>query len=232
VVNHFIPLGYAVYSLDQIGHGRSAGERVLVRDFSDFTITLKKYLDLIDIWQPETPIFLIGHSMGGLIVPSYLVDYQDELSGAIISAPFVKIPDYLNALTVIGGRILSLIFPKAGLVGVDAEGVSKDPAVVEAYENDPLVYRGKTSARLGAEMLKEMDRLKRHGSRINLPILTLQGKEDRLVDPSGASYLNYLVGSKDKVLKEYNGLHHEIFNEPEREMVFKDVEVWLEAHLV
>ena len=231
LVNHFVPLGYAVYGLDHLGHGKSSGERVLVKEFSDYTVTLKKYLDLVDIWQPEIPVFLVGHSLGGLIVPIYLLDHQDELSGAIVSGPGVKIPEYVNSVTIMMGRILSGILPRFGLMALEAESVSKDPAVVEAYVNDPLVYRGKTTARLGAEMLKAINRLKKQGNKINLPILILQGKEDSMVDHDCSSYLYYLVGSKDKVLKQYDGLYHEVFNEPEREMVFQDVQAWLEAHL-
>jgi len=103
--------------------------------------------------------------------------------------------------------------------------------VVDAYVNDPLVYRGKTTARLGAELLKAMQRVSAEASKITLPILIIQGGADRLIDPSGAQILHDRVGSKDKAIKVYNGLYHEVINEPEHDQVLSHVAVWLSAHL-
>ncbi len=231
VVNYFVPRGYAVYGLDHLGHGQSEGERVFVQKFEDFTITLKKYFDMVDIWQPGIPVFLVGHSMGGWIGEYYLLDHQDELDGAVLSGAGPKIPDNISKTTIFLGKLLSILIPKMGLMPIDASAVSKDPTVVEAYVNDPLVYTGKTTARLAAEMMKAMQRVTDQARKINLPILILQGDQDRLVDPSGAEMLFERVGSKDKTLKMYEGLYHEVFNEPERDQVLKDMEVWLEAHL-
>jgi alpha-beta hydrolase superfamily lysophospholipase len=231
VVNHFLPLGYAVYGLDHPGHGRSQGSRTFVEHFDDFIVTLKKFFDLVDIWQPGLPVFLLGHSMGGLIGAVYFLDHQDELAGAILSGPAVKIPSYITPMTVFIGKLLSWLVPKFGLVQVDASGVSKDPIVVEAYENDPLVYRGKTTARIGAELLNALNHLSRRAAEIRLPLLILQGSEDSLVDLEGGQYLYDRVSSEDKTLKIYEGLYHEVYNEPEHDQVLRDVQVWLEAHL-
>jgi len=84
VVNHFVPLGYAVYGIDHLGHGKSDGKRVYVERFNDYTNTLKVYFDMIHGWQPDKPIFLVGHSMGGLISAVYLLDHQAELAGAVL----------------------------------------------------------------------------------------------------------------------------------------------------
>ena len=231
VVNYFVPRGYAVYGLEHLGHGKSEGERVFVERFEDFTITLKKYFDMVDIWQPGIPVFLVGHSLGGLIGTNYLLDHQDELDGAVLSGPGVKIPDNISQTTILLGKLFSSLLPKYRLIQLDATAVSKDPAVVDAYVNDPLVYTGKTTARLAAEMLKAMQRVTEQVARINLPILILQGGEDKLVDPDGAEMLYDRVSSQDKTLKMYDGLFHEVFNEPERDQVLKDMEVWLEGHL-
>jgi len=215
VVNFLVPSGYAVYGIDHIGHGKSGGKRAYVRRFQDYTITLKKYFDMIRKWHPEKPIFLIGHSMGGLIGTAYLLEHQDELVGAVLSGPGVKVPDHISQAVIFTGKILSIIMPKAGIVQLDAEGVSRDPAVVDAYINDPLVYTGKTTARLGAELLKAMQYVTDQASNIKLPIMIVQGSDDKLVDPSGARLLYDLAGSKDKTIKIYDGLYHEVFNEPE-----------------
>jgi acylglycerol lipase len=231
VVNHLVPSGYAVYGLDHIGHGKSDGERVYVERFQDYTTTLKKYFDMIRKWQPEKAIFLIGHSMGGLISAEYLLEHQGELSGAVLSGPGIKVPDNISQATIFVGKLLSIIMPKAGLIQLDAEGVSRDPKVVDAYINDPLVYTGKTTARLCAELLKTTQRVTDQATKIRLPIMIVQGSGDKLVDPSGAQLLYDLVGSGDKMIKIYDSFYHEVFNEPEHEQVLNDVNKWLETHL-
>ncbi len=231
VVNFLVPSGYAVYGIDHIGHGKSHGKRVYVKRFQDYTKPLKNYFNMIREWQPEKPIFLIGHSMGGLISAAYLLEHQDELSGAVLSGPGIKVPDNISQAIIFVGKMLSIITPKAGLIQMDAEGVSRDPAVVDAYVNDPLVYTGKITARLGAELLKAMQYVTDQAPKIRLPIMIVQGSDDKLVDPSGAQLLYDLVSSKDKTIKIYNGFYHEVFNEPEHEQVLNDVKTWIEAHL-
>jgi alpha-beta hydrolase superfamily lysophospholipase len=231
VVNFLVLSGYAVYGIDHIGHGKSHGKRVYVKRFQDYTKTLKNYFDMIREWQPEKPIFLIGHSMGGLISAAYLLEHQDELSGAVLSGPGIKVPDNISQAIIFVGKILSIITPKAGLIQLDAEGVSRDRAVVDAYVNDPLVYTGKITARLGAELLKAMQYVTDQAPKIRLPIMIVQGSDDKLVDPSGAQLLYDLVSSKDKTIKIYNGFYHEVFNEPEHDQVLNDVKTWIEAHL-
>ena len=103
--------------------------------------------------------------------------------------------------------------------------------MVQAYVNDPLVYTGKTTARLAAELLKAMERVPTEAGRITLPVLIVQGGEDRLVDPDGARTLYEKIGSPDKTLKIYEGLYHEVFNEPEHEKVLAHVKAWIDSRL-
>ena len=231
VVNHFVPAGYAVYGVDHIGHGRSDGDRVYVDRFQDYIATLKRYVDMIHDWQPDKPIFLIGHSMGGLIGAAYLLEHQQELSGAVLSGPGIKVPDNISRTVIFMGKILSKILPKVGILRLDSNGVSRDPAVVDAYVNDPLVYTGKVTARLGAEMLKTMQDVTNSASRINLPLTIVQGGNDMLIDPGGAQLLYDSVSSEDKAIKIYEGFYHEVFNDPGHEQVLNDVWKWIEAHL-
>ena len=231
VVNHFVPLGYAVYGFDHVGHGKSDGARAHVEHFEDYAHTLKSYCDMVRQWQPKLPIYLIGHSLGGAISVLYLFDYQDQVAGAVLSGPAVKVPDNISPATIFIGKILSALVPKIGLVGLDAEGVSRDPKVVQAYVNDPLVYTGKMSARFGAEYLRTMKHITAEASKITLPILILQGGADKLVDPEGAKMLYEAVSSTDKTIKMYEELYHEVFNEPEHAQVLSDVEAWLNNHL-
>jgi len=230
-VDRFVPLGYAVYGLDHLGHGKSGGEREVIDRFTDFTDTLKIYYEMVKGWQPGKPIFILGHSMGGLITCHYLLDHQADFKGAIISAPAIKVGEGITSLTIIMGKLLSRIAPKTGVLALDVTAISHDPVVVKAYADDPLVFHDKTPARLAAESLKAMMRVTTETDKITLPFIVIQGGEDKIVDPGGAQMLYDKAGSKDKTLKIYQGLYHEVHNEPEREVMFKDLESWLAAHV-
>jgi alpha-beta hydrolase superfamily lysophospholipase len=231
VVNYFVPLGYAVYGLDHIGHGKSEGTREYVERFEDYTDTLTVFYNLVRGWQPGKSIFLLGHSMGGLIAPYYLLDHQGDFKGAVISAPPIKVSKSISPATIMLGKILSVLLPRVGLIPLYANAVSRDPEVVKAYLNDPLVFHGKTPARTAAELLRVILRLTAEADKITLPFITLQGSEDKIIDPGSAQMLYDKAGSKDKTIKVYEGLYHEVFNEPERARVLKDVENWLAAHV-
>ncbi len=231
IVNHFVPLGYAVYGIDHLGHGKSNGMRVYVERFKDYTNTLKIYFDMIRRWQPEKPIFLVGHSMGGLISAVYLLDHQSELTGAVLSGAAGKVPHHITPVILAVGKMLSALMPRFGMLGLEVDGLSRDPAVVQAYISDPLVHKGKITARLAAEMLKAMQRVSAEATKITLPIMVVQGSADRLVDPAGAQMLYDAVSSADKEIRIYDGFYHEVFNEPEHDEVLRDVEIWLAAHL-
>ena len=227
VVNHFVPLGYAVYGFDNIGHGKSGGGREQVVRFEDLTAPLATYYTMVKSWQPDKPIFILGHSLGGLIECYYLLDHQEDFKGAIISAPSIAIGEGITTTTIAMAKVLSVIAPKAGVMKLDANMISRDPEVVKAYVNDPLVFHGKMPARLAAEMLKAMLRVTAEADKITLPLIVVQGSEDKIVDPGGAQMLYNQAGSRDKTLKVYEGLYHEVHNEPERSTMFKDVEAWL-----
>ncbi len=231
LIGHFVPRGYAIYGMDHVGHGKSDGARAHLERFNDFVVPLRTYFGMVRGWQAAAPIFLVGHSLGALIGASYLLDHQEGLHGAILSGPAVRIPDHISPAIILAGRVLSVLVPGIGILGLDACGLSRDPAVVAAYVDDPLVFRGKATARLGAEMLYAMQRITAEAKRIRLPVLILQGGADKLVDPAGARQLHDLIGSVDKTLKVYDGLYHEVYNEPERSQVLCDVESWLEKRL-
>ncbi|MGD8458181.1 MAG: lysophospholipase [Anaerolineales bacterium] len=231
IVEQFVPSGYAVYGFDLVGHGKSGGGREVVQRFEDYTDTLKTFYQMVAEWQAGKPIFLLGHSMGGTIASFYLLDHQEDFDGAIISAALVKVGDSVSKTTIFMGKILSKIAPKVGVLVLEVEGISRDPKVVEAYINDPLVFHGKTPARLGAELLSAMIRITAEADKIRLPIIIVQGEEDILVEPSGAQMLYDKVSSVDKTLKIYDGMYHEVFNEPDRARVLKDVGAWLDTQL-
>jgi len=115
LVNSLVPLGYAIYSWDHLGHGRSDGPRKYIDQFSDFTDVMAMAFAQVKENHPTLPIFLLGHSMGGLISVNYLLDHQSDFAGALLSAPAIKPKGGVNPLTKLGGKILSILFPKLGL---------------------------------------------------------------------------------------------------------------------
>jgi alpha-beta hydrolase superfamily lysophospholipase len=227
---YLVDHGYAVYSLDFPGHGKSDGLRSYIDSYLDFINIMRIYLEMIQSWQPDVPIYLLGHSMGGLFSALFLTDSSHGINGAILSGSLVQVPEYVSPFTVKVGQILSSILPKVRLVEIDKEGLCKDPAVVQAYKDDPLVYNGKTTARISNEINEAITQLEKKGSDINQPLLVLHGGDDRVCDPAWSQYLIDLVSSPDKHLIIYDGLYHEIYNEPEAETVFIDVLNWLEEH--
>ena len=231
LVNYFVPRGYGVYGYDQRGHGKSDGLRGYVDRFSYFVDDLDIFLRLVHSRHHDVKTFLVGHSIGGTIATAYAILHQDEFDGLILTGATLSTPTDVAASSIFAARILSLILPKVGLYVIDAEGISRDKSVVNAYVHDPLVYRGKIRARLGVEFIEAMGTVKRQISEIHLPILVMHGAADRLSDPKGSAMLYQKASSADKLLKVYEGYYHEIFNEPGREQVLADVESWLKAHI-
>ncbi len=224
--------GYGVYGLDFPGHGKSDGLRSYVDSYLDFINPMERSLDMIRDWQPGLPVFFLGHSMGGLLGAAYLADHPHRVNGAILSGSLVKVPDYVSDFTLQIGKILSNILPKFRIVAIDIEGLSRDPAVVQAYIDDPLVFKGKTTTRISNEINYAIELVEKRGPAITDPLLILHGGADRVCDPSWSQYIYDLVSSPDKQLIIYDGLYHEIYNEPEAETVYDDVINWLDEHTV
>jgi alpha-beta hydrolase superfamily lysophospholipase len=233
LVQYFASRGFAIYGYDLPGHGRSEGTRTYINDFQEYTDTHQTYTRKVKAWQPEIPIFLYGHSLGTLISLTVLPDHQTDFRGAVFSGALFTIPKGTSPLLVSMGKIFSKLLPKLRMLPINVEGISRNPQVIHDYREDPLVFQGKTTARLGAEILKAMQHAQNRVSEISLPTLILQGSEDRLVDPQGADELYRMLSSPDKTLKIYQGYYHELHNEPEaeRKKVFQDIEIWLDRHL-
>jgi alpha-beta hydrolase superfamily lysophospholipase len=223
--------GIAVYAVDHWGHGQSDGKPGFVPRFSAYTDGMELLLAMAQRRLPGLPLFLVGHSMGGLIAATHLVTHQSHYAGAVLSGPAIQAAEEPSRLLLLVSRVLSTVAPKLGVLALDSEGVSRDPAVVAAYRADPLVYTGKIGARLAAELVDAMAAVQANARRIELPMLLLHGAEDRLAAPAGSQFLHDHVSSADRQLKFYPGLYHEIFNEPERDAVIADVTRWIARHL-
>ncbi len=218
--------GYAVAGLDYPGHGRSGGTPGFVERFDDYVETLRTFHQRVGAEFPGLPQILLGHSMGGLISSLYLLQYQQDFAGCILSGPAIKTDIEPGVLQMTLIRLLSAVLPKTGVLQLDANGVSRDPAVVEDYVKDPLVFHGKMSARKVAELFTAMHHIQANAGKITLPMLLLHGGDDAMAAAEGSRFLHSQISSTDKTLKIYPGLYHEIFNEPEQQEIFAEVLAW------
>jgi acylglycerol lipase len=232
LVERLVPRGFAVYALDQRGHGRSEGPRGHVGRFSEFVADLHAFRVRIEEEERGKPLFLLGHSMGGLVAVRYLLTNASGIDGAILSSPALGIENEPPKILQWLGRLLSWIAPRTSFQGnVDPQFLSHDPSVVRAYTADPLVHR-RATARFFTEFKWAMRNAQERAGVIRLPILILQAGDDRLVRAAATETFAAEIGSNEKELHVYPGLFHEIFNETENERVFADLERWLELRLV
>jgi acylglycerol lipase len=228
--------GWAVYAVDLRGHGQSSDGhqrgRVHVDHFSDYASDVSAIISHAKQRHPDVPLVILGHSMGGLISLSYALNHPDELDGAVISSPLLgahpdaRPPAILNLLARLLAHIKPrLLFPS----NLDSSAISRDPAVVRAYIDDPLVSE-KVSARWYVELTKAMEDLRGRAAQLQIPTLLMVSGNDRLVDPLAAPL--WAEAAPDKLLKlvVWDELFHEMFNEPEKDKVHACVLDWLSHH--
>ena len=227
--DHCVNNGFAIYALDHWGHGKSSGKNGFVPDFSVYHDGLDALIAHLPADNRALPLILVGHSLGGLIAATYLLKNQSRFAAAVLSGPAIKPTEQPSLLMTWLSKFLSKAAPEMGVLALDANGISRDPKVVEDYLADPLVSGSKISARLAAEMMANMELIQSEAVKITIPILLLHGEKDRLTAPEGSVFLHERVGSQKKMLKIYPGLFHEIFNEPEKDAVLKDMIEWIES---
>ncbi|RZV36216.1 MAG: alpha/beta hydrolase [Chromatiales bacterium] len=231
VAEHLTRRGFAVHTLDHYGHGKSDGLPGYVERFSVYLDGVAALLEKTQKEHPGQPLFLIGHSMGGLIAAAFLLERQNAFRACALSGPAIKSDQAPHAIVIALIRLIAILAPTAPLIQLDASGVSRDKSVVDAYMRDPLVHHGKLSARLLSEMSAAMKTTLARAAEIRIPIILMHGDADQLTAPSGSVELHDRIESDDKTLKLYPGLYHEIFNEPEQDAVLAEMSGWLEAHL-
>jgi acylglycerol lipase len=231
VAERLVGDGYAVHALDHRGHGRSQGPRALI-DRVDHAVTDLNALVSAAIQHESAasiPIVMVGHSMGAMIALRYASDHQHRLDGLALSGALASI-EASPALRVVG-RAISAVAPTLGLIAINSSLISRDPAVVTAYRSDPLVYHGKLPARTAAEIADTVGSFPDRVHQITVPTLIMYGTEDRLCPPAGSEMLGERIGATDKRVIPYQGLYHEIYNEPERDAVLSDLSEWLTARV-
>ncbi|WP_063057200.1 alpha/beta hydrolase [Nocardia salmonicida] len=222
--------GFAVYALDHIGHGLSEGAAANIGSMQGAADNVATLLGLASAAHPGVPRFLLGHSMGSLVVLHLATRGPLDVAGVIVSAPPLDIP-LGNPIQRLAAPLLTRLAPNLGVLTLDSYTISRDPAVVRAYDDDPLVFRGKLPARTAVEILQHTALVKQRLGALTAPLLVLHGTADVIASPSSADLLERDAGSTDVTVLRYPGLYHEVFNEPERAQVLGDVTDWLSAHV-
>ena len=231
VAQRFGEDGLVTYALDHRGHGRSGGKRMLVRDISEFTADFDTLVGIARREHPGLKCIVLGHSMGGGIVFAYGVERPDNYDLMVLSAPAVAAQDLVSPLMALAAKGLGAFVPGLPVQQLDFNAISRDPAVVEAYMTDPLVYHGRVPAGVGRALLQVGETMPQRAPALTAPLLVVHGSDDRLIPVDGSRRLVECVGSADVELTVYPGLYHEVFNEPERNQVLGDVVSWITKRL-
>jgi len=221
--------GYAVSAMDLRGHGRSEGERAWIESFDEYLADLELLLERVCRRHPAGPVFLLGHSMGGAIAALLAIERRPKLDGLILSAAALSIGRGVFPFLRRLAGFVARVWPRLRLVRVRFLKVSRDPAVVEGFLNDPRVFHGRFPVRTGAEVLRAAERIRRRAEDFRLPVLILHGTGDCVTDVEGSRHLHAHASSGDKTLKLYEGLYHDLLHEPEKAQILGDVVAWLRA---
>lgn len=221
--------GWSVASCDLRGHGRSPGPRGHIQSFGEYLQDLAALHAFAAHQAGDGPVFLLGHSLGGLIALRYVQETGAELAGLVLSAPFLELALPTPRWKLILAPALSQLWPTFSTPsGLRGELASRDPEVASAYDGDPLVFK-RATARWFAEVLREQENALAAAPRLRLPLLVLHGDADRVARPSASRRLVAQAGSPDRTLSVYGGFRHELLNELGKERAWEDVAAWLES---
>lgn len=231
LVDYFFKHGWALYLVDQRGHGRSPGPRLYSPDFKTLVDDLEAFVREVHRLEPKLPLFLIAHSFGGQVAVDYLARHPKELKGAVLSGPNLKLAMSVSHLKKAVGYAASRILPTFLIPNdLNASWISHDPEVVKAYEQDPLVSH-KISLKLGTAILDNLTQVMALAGQIKTPVFMLHGGEDKITSVEGSREFFEKLKVQDKTLKIYPGFYHESFNEIGKEEVFADMERWLDERI-
>jgi alpha-beta hydrolase superfamily lysophospholipase len=228
LAGELVQRGYAVYAIDHRGHGRSSGPRANIERFSHLVSDFCAFTGRCSREHLDTPVFMLGHSMGGAVAFASALRLQHTLRGLVLSAPALATDQAVGPLQERFVRFLSVVAPNTGALALPADAVSRDASVVARYEADPLVHHKGIPARTLVELLDAMQGFPARAHELRLPTLVLHGTADKLVPLAATQPVYKAFGTRDRIVKLYDGLYHEVFNEPERERVTADLFRWLE----
>ena len=225
----FAASGFAAYALDLRGRGKSEGERFYVENFEDYLGDVDKLVGIARAENPGIPIYVLGHSAGGVIATSYVFEHQQEIAGLICEsfAYDVGLPDAVSFIL----KGLSHLTPHLHVFTLKNEIFSRDPKAVAAMNNDPLIANESQPAETAAEMLKAADRLTTNFPKFMVPVFIIHGTADKATQPAGSQHFFDAAGSADKTLKLYEGHFHDLLADIGKEEVMADILAWIDKRL-
>lgn len=223
--------GFSVYAYDQRGHGESGGKMGAIRNFDDFLPDLERFIERIRSRIGRLPLFIFGHSMGGLVLGRFAASHEVDAVGLVFSGAAVKLDENVSPLLKSVSSFLAAVAPWLPVAKVSSEGLSREPGVAERYDTDPLVHHGQISARTAVELTSAGRDLYSKMDRIELPALFLHGGEDKLASPQGSRDFYERAGSKDKQLKVYEGGYHEGVNDTNQVEFMDDAIGWMKERM-
>lgn len=227
----FNAAGLHVFALDHLGHGQSPGKRAFVSRFSELTDGVAELRAHIAQDYPSMPVYLVGHSLGGLIAASTVLGAAQDYAGLLMTGPALGVPTPPPAWQVLLLRVFSAVAPGLKALALDANAICRDPAVVEDYVADPLVHHENIPARMVVSLFDEGARVMASAKDISLPVLLLHGAKDQLTSASASTEFVDMLASSDKQCTIYDGMYHELFNEPEQEAIIKTCCEWITTRL-
>jgi alpha-beta hydrolase superfamily lysophospholipase len=229
VANEFVSEGISVYAVDLRGRGNSEGERFFVESFEDYVSDLEEVTAIAKEREANIPMFLLGHSAGGVVACLYALDHQADLAGLISESFAHELPAPDFVLAVFKG--LSHLAPHAHILHLPNERFSRDANAVAIMDADPLIEKETQPTQTMAAMVRADERLKQEFPNITLPVMILHGTADENTRPSGSEHFYENVGSRDKTLKLYEGGFHDLLNDVDKQLVLADIKQWIEVHL-
>jgi len=225
VAEQCVAASLAVYAVDLRGRGKSDGERFYVDAFADYVGDVAGLMTIVKAREPSLPIFMLGHSAGGVVACAYAVDHQNELAGLVCESFAFQVPAPDFALAALKG--LSHLAPHARVLRLKNEDFTRDPAAVAAMNTDPLIANETQPTKTVAEMARADDRLKQDFARFTLPLLILHGTADKATKPSGSQVFFDNASSSEKTLKLYEGHFHDLLSDLGKELVMDDILDWI-----
>jgi len=228
VADQFIGLNYAVYALDLEGRGNSEGERFYVQSIYDYVNEVDQLVDIAKTAHQDLPVFMLGHSAGGVIACLYSLEHQEKINGLICESFAYQVPAPDFALTVLKG--LSHIAPHLHTIKLKNEDFSRNPDAVGIMNNDPLIANESQPSKTMEQLVIADERLKKEFSLITLPVLILHGTKDKATKYSGSEFFYEKAGATDKTLKLYEDHYHDLLNDVDKEKVMADIQKWVVEH--
>ncbi|MEM6771402.1 MAG: lysophospholipase [Bacteroidota bacterium] len=220
----------AMIGYDRQGFGRSQGPKGHADNFSEYIDEIARLVLACERRYPDTPLFLYGHSMGGHLLLRYLIKRHPNISGAIVSAPHIKLAFTPSPFLVGLGKIMRAIYPTFTQESeLDTSLLSRSPDVAPAYEADPYVH-GKLSSKMGIDMLESARDIEDWRGELSVPTLLMHGTADGITSPTATAAF-VARNPSNLTHKIWEGWYHELHNEPEQEELFAFVVSWITEHL-